>query len=125
MLLKAQLELPRFEGDSNLSELEWSPGSATAGDQKLCVTHLAKGGGESARLRKRHAQLLADAPDTAVRKFGQQHLDSAEGRAKLLVGLVSKHTGELVELDFRRSSWDLRAVVPGSASAAPPQRSEQ
>ena len=53
-------------------------------------------------------------------KFGAENLATAAGRARLVVGLAKKHSGELVELDSRRSGWQLRAAVPGSASATLP-----
>ena len=37
-----------------------------------------------------------------------------------LAGLVSKHSGDLVELDLRCAGWQLRAVAPGSASGTLP-----
>ncbi|CAK0843072.1 unnamed protein product, partial [Prorocentrum cordatum] len=99
-----------FGGGRNLLEMERSPGSAGDGDQQFLV---------------QCSKLLEDLPGTCARKYGEQHLDSTEGRARLLVGLVKEHSGELVELDRRGSGWEVRAVAPGSASAALTQGSEQ
>ena len=81
---------------------------------------LKKGRDQSEPLREMHEKMIGDIPETCARKFGDQHLDSLEGRAQLFFGLVNKHSGELVELDRSHSGWELHPVAPGSASAAPP-----
>jgi len=66
-----------------------------------------------------YKKLLGDIPETCARTFGDQYLDSLEGRAQLFFGLANKDSGKLVELDRSHSGWELHPVAPGSASAAP------
>ena len=66
--------------------------------------------------RDEYAKLLERFPGSTERKVGGDQLLTPEGRARAVVQLVSKHSGELVELDRSRAGWVLRPVVPGSAS---------
>ena len=66
--------------------------------------------------RDEYAKLLERFPGSTERKVGGDQLLTLEGRARAVVQLVSKHSGELVELDRNRAAWILRLVVPGSAS---------
>ena len=130
MKVAARTSLEELHLGAQLSDLELPPGSANALGKKflseahsrgLWVTNLEDKGGTSGPqavfLRAVHSKLLEDIPETAAQKFGEKFLTSPHGRAHLLVGLVNKHSGELVELDRNRFGWELREVAPGSASA--------
>ena len=70
-------------------------------------------------LRDKFSRLLDDLPECCgLTKFGEDTLGFECGRAQLVLGLVKKRTGELVELDRMLSGWQLRAAAPGSASAS-------
>ena len=106
-----------------LQSLWGAPGSASvtpadfvhqAHTRSLQVTTL-KDPGQAAR-REEYAKLLERFPGSTERKVGGDQLLTLEGRARAVVQLVSKHSGELVELDRNRAGWILRLVVPGSAS---------
>ena len=68
--------------------------------------------------RKDCGKLLEDFPTICVTKFGKDNLQSGQGRGKMVVGLVNKHSGELVELDRSRPTWVLRRA-PGQGAVAP------
>ena len=112
---------------ADLGRLPWPPGSPSGGteeflrhanDRALCVTMLQGQQVDARELQQQFDMLLADFPECCPRKFGEDTLGSSCGRAQLVLGLVKKHTGELVELHRRSSGWQLRAVAPGSASAS-------
>ena len=119
MLSIAGAEIPSFGGGQDLKLLPWPPGDFldAAHKRSLWATHL-KG---DKNLREEYLYLLCDLPESSVYKFSFDKLEGADGpaRADMVVGLISKHPGEVVELDRRRSGWQLRAVTRGSASVAP------
>ena len=103
----ARAELSEFEGGTNLHELPWPPGSASGGSQEflraahnrvLRVTQLQGLQAESEDLRAEFSKLLEDFPKCCGLKFGEDTFRTARGRAHLVVGLVKKHSGEVVEL---------------------------
>ena len=129
MKVSARIYFHEFHGGAHLSDLDLSPGSASdfgktflseAHKRSLWVTNLENKGGSSDTegFRTEYSKLLEDIPETAAQKFGESYLESPAARAHLLVGLVNKHSGELVELDRLRFGWALKGVAPGSASAA-------
>ena len=89
-----------------------------ANERALWVTELQGEQKEARMLRNKYTKLLGDLPECCALKFGEDTLGSERGRAQLVLGLVKKRTGELVELDRMLSGWQLRAVAPGSASVA-------
>ena len=63
--------------------------------------------------------LLSDFPAIVVGKVGAQQLETEAGRAKAFGQLTTKHSGEVVEFDSRRTFWTLLPTSgPGSASSA-------
>ena len=73
-------------------------------------------GADQKALRDQYAKLLEQFPGSTAKKVGGDQLLTKEGRAQAVGQLVTKHSGELVELDRNRVGWVLRLVVPGSAS---------
>ena len=64
------------------------------------------------------SKLFEELPCSVSPKFTPEQLRDDNGLAQALVGLVNLHSGEVVELDRRRTQWWLREVqAPGSASA--------
>ena len=113
---------------ASLRELPW-PSSDKKGPEKflqdarsrsLWVTKLHAGEATSDDLRTEFSAFLRGLPDSCADRFGQRTLNSPEGRARAIAGLVSKHSGELVELDHLAMRWQLRKVAPGSAGARLP-----
>ena len=113
-------------GPDNLSNLQslWdTPGSASVSPaefvkqahfRSLQVTTL-KEPDQAARLEE-YAKLLERFPDSTVNKVGGAQLNTLEGRAKAVVQLTTKHSGDMVDIDRTLGSWILRPVVPYSAS---------
>ena len=83
-------------------------------EHALGVTTLKEEGATT--LRNTYAKLFEAFPRSTLTKVGHKQLTTDMGRATAIVQLVSKHSGEVVELDRFRSSWVLRPVSPGSAS---------
>ena len=118
---------PRVE----LGELIGSPGSASVSPAQFLVARhhesfkvmlLDQETAEGAELRRRYHKLLERFPDTIAPMVGEEQLQTEIGRAKAVVQLVNKHSGEIVEMDRTKMSWVLHALEPGSASV---QWSEQ
>ena len=127
----ANIEFGRLEACRNLIQLPWPARSTRGGSQEflkaankrsLRATQLQGSQAEAARLGAEFSKLLDDLPESCAVKFGEDTLTTAGGRAQLVVGLVNKHSGELVELDRRCASWWLRVLAPGSASRTLPPR---
>ena len=53
-----------------------------------------------------------------IEKFGVNKDKTVMGRAAALTGLVSHHSGEIVEVDAARSFWSLQQVQPGDPSGS-------
>ena len=51
--------------------------------------------------------LLDELPVTTVRKYPPEQLRTSQGRAYALAQLVTKHSGEVVELDPKKPHWCL------------------
>ena len=68
-------------------------------------------------MRVEYQQLLKELPASTVKKVPRGQLDTLEGQALAITQLVSKHSGEVVELDPRKQEWRLLdlSAVPGSA----------
>ena len=75
-----------------------------------------------AALRARYDVLLQALPPIVMKKVGAAPLETEDGKAYALGQLISKHSGEIVELDMRRTSWTLQPVAPGCASADLPEQ---
>ena len=75
-----------------------------------------------ATLRDEYHVLLQALPAITLEKVGSAQLATLDGKAYAIGQLVSKHGGEIVELDRRRTSWTLQPVAPGSASADLPEQ---
>ena len=76
----------------------------------------------NATLRDEYRVLLQALPAITLRKVGGAQLATLDGKAIAIGQLVAKHSGEIVELDQRRTSWTLQPVAPGSASADLPEQ---
>ena len=127
MRSSARAVLSEFESGADLNDLPWPPSSASGGSQEflrnanecsLWATKLQGRQEEARTLRKKFSKLLDDLPERCGLQFGEDTLGSERGRAQLVLGLVKKRTGELVELDLKHSGWQLRAVDPSFDSAS-------
>ena len=94
----------RFEVQVNFLE--------AAHQRSLGVVNLKK----DEALRKDYFMLLKALPPIVKEKVGSEQLETELGRAKAIIGLVNKHSGEIVEVDSTRTEWVLLPVLPGSAS---------
>ena len=81
--------------------------------RSLCVLNLHK----DEALRHDYWPLLQDLPTITWEKLGGEQCMTSKGKAIAIVHLVSKHGGEIVELDVRHCVWTLEPAQPGSASA--------
>ena len=82
----------------------------------LRVTRLPKDTLEGAQLRKEYSELFQAFPHDTVLKMGEDAMRTAIGKAKAVVGLEKKHSGEIVEMDRMKMTWKLLPVTPDSAS---------
>ena len=71
-------------------------------------------------LRHDYWQLFLDIPTTTWEEHEAKQLKTSKDMASVIVHLVYKHAGEIVELDVRDCIWTLEAAPPGSASADTP-----
>ena len=79
-------------------------------------------------MRVVYRQLLYELPLSVLKKVPPQQLNTQQGRALAITQLVSKHSGEVVELDPRNQEWRLLelSAVPGSARTLhSPSQTEQ
>ena len=117
------------DGVCNLSVLRGTgaPGSARAAQadflvrankRSLAVLALRI----DATLRDEYGVLLQALPAITLQKVGGAQLATPDGRAFAIGQLVNKHSGEIVDLDRRRTSWTLQLAAPGSASADLPEQ---
>ena len=109
----------------DIAELSGSPGSASVHPatflnkmhtSSLWVTRLPKDTLEGAQLRKEYSELFQAFPHDTVLKQGEDQMRTTIGKAKAVVNLEKKHSGEIVEMDRMKMTWILRPVTPGSAS---------
>ena len=63
-------------------------------------------------LQMMYQPLLSSLPASSVCKMGLDLMETLEGRAKAIAGLVNHHSGEVVELDRARTTWHLRQGLP-------------
>ena len=117
------------DGASNLSLLRGTcaPGSARAAQADFLAQANKRSLGvlalrRDANLRDEYRVLLQALPAITLHKVGSAQLATLDGKAFAIGQLVSKHSGEIVELDRRRTSWTLQPVAPGSASADLPEQ---
>ena len=83
---------------------------------------------ENHNMRVEYQQLLQELPASIVKKLPPEQLNTVQGRALAMTQLVSKHSGEVVELDPRSQEWRLLdlSAVPGSARTLhSPSQTEQ
>ena len=73
--------------------------------RSLKVTYLKKE--ENVGGRAEYDQLLSGFPTSTMKKLPPQQLRTQEGQARAITQLVSKHSGEVVELDPREHQWRL------------------
>ena len=66
-------------------------------------------------MRVEYQKLLQELPPSTMKKLPPHQLNTEQGRALAITQLVSKHSGEVVELDARRAGWRL-LEVPASGS---------
>ena len=117
------------DGVCNLSLLRGTcaPGSARAAQADFLAQAHKRSLGvlalrSDATLRDEYRVLLQALPAITLRKVGGAQLATPDGKAFAIGQLVAKHSGEIVELDRRRTSWTLQPVAPGSASADLPEQ---
>jgi hypothetical protein len=67
-------------------------------------------------LRNVYRKLLSHLPVSTLEKFGADKDETLLGRAEALTGLVSHHSGEIVEVDATRSFLSLKPLVLGDPS---------
>ena len=95
-----------------------------ANKRSLWVTELKhRDPKRSGPLQIKYKKLLSDFPDSTHVKLGPQQLTTLEGTSKAITNLVALHSGEVVEVNPRRTKWLLRRKAPGSDSVD--WRSEQ
>ena len=124
-------EYDRSNEPRNLCALRGTPGvpgSASAAQvdflkaankRSLAVTKLKT----DVVFRKEYRLLLeALAPIVADKLGHTDQLETEEGKAQAIVQLISKHSGEIVEVDSTRTEWVLLPVLPGSASKHLPEQ---
>ena len=72
-------------------------------------------------MRAEYLQLLQDLPAGTVKKLPPMQLNTVQGRALAMMQLVSKHSGEVVELDPRTQDWRLLDLkrIPAMDQALP------
>ena len=58
-------------------------------------------------LRKEYFMLLKALPPIVKEKVGSEQLETELGRAKAIIGLVNKHSGEIVQLKKSHPDWTL------------------
>ena len=109
----------------DLAELSGTPGSASVHPalfikarhaENLRVTTFKLETPEGATLREQYRELFQRFPHSTVQKRGEDELRTELGKARAVVGLVSKHAGEIVEMDRMKMRWILHPLAPGSAS---------
>ena len=109
----------------DLAELSGTPGSASVDPvtflkarhkESLQVTDLKKATPEGAKLREQYCELFKRFPHSTVLKVGEDQLRTDLGKAQAVTQLVSKHSGEIVEIDRTKMGWILHPLAPGSAS---------
>ena len=117
------------DGVCNLSLLRGTgaPGSARAAQADFLAQANRRSMGvlalrSNATLRDEYRVLLQALPDITLRRVGSAQLATPDGKAFAIGQLVAKHSGKIVELDRRRTSWTLHPVAPGSASADLPEQ---
>ena len=84
------------------------PGSASATPEEfLAAAHKRSLGvvrlKEDESFRKDYFQLLKALPPIVKEKVGTEQLETELGKAKAIIGLVNKHSGEIVEVDSTRT----------------------
>ena len=67
-------------------------------------------------MRVVYRQLLYELPLSTLKKVPPQQLNTQQGRALAITQLVSKHSGEVVELDPRTQDWRLFDLTDVPAS---------
>ena len=63
-----------------------------------------------------YQKLLSELPDIVRQKVFEKDMVTDLQRSVVVNQLVSRHKGEVVELDRARTSWKLVRKAPGSAS---------
>ena len=63
-----------------------------------------------------YSRLVEEFPDLTLSKFGLESLGTNRGQVQAIVGLVNKHSGEIVELDPRIGMWVLLKSSEGFTS---------
>ena len=95
----------------DLQQLSEMPGSASIEPntfltqrhkENLAVTKLKK---DSGLFAQETAELFKRLPDSTISKVGDEQLSTEWGRPQAITQLVSKHSGEIVELDKHEASW--------------------
>ena len=102
------------DGVCNLSLLRGTcaPGSARAAQADFLTEANKRSLGvlalrDDATLRDEYSVLLQALPAITLVKVGAAQLATLDGKAYAIGQLVAKHSGEIVELDQRRTSWTL------------------
>ena len=69
-------------------------------------------------LQQRYNKLREALPDYAYEKFSITAGSTAEEILPAIIGLVKKHSGEIVEVNKQKAKWTLFQLKPGSASSS-------
>ena len=77
------------------------------------------------KARKKFQKLLEELPASTVKKVPPGQLNTSQGRARAITQLISKHSGEVVELDPCTTEWRLMKVGGFSYATKPHWDEEQ
>ena len=113
--LKALRGTPGVPGSASAAHEEFL---AAAHKRSLGVIKLKK----EKPFREDYFMLLEALPPIVEMKVGPEQLETEKGKAQAIVQLISKHSGEIVEVDSTRTEWVLLPVLPGSASKQVPEQ---